>query len=147
MLGKPDVGLLLSGHVSGPAGQKDSEKGAPRAPPLTVMGWNLLPMHHTQQSNWAHICVRVETRAPLTLGTPFGRSLGCSNPLKSPGCPQLPSALSSKVTKMNPVMAAWPSGWLCCKSLLPAPQAWLHRWSSRYGTGQPPQEESGKKRA
>ncbi|EDL18584.1 expressed sequence AW555464 [Mus musculus] len=32
---------------------------------------------------------------------------------------------------MSPVMGAWPSGWLCCKSLPPEHQAWLPRWSSR----------------
>ncbi|EDL97420.1 similar to KARP-1 binding protein 1 [Rattus norvegicus] len=39
---------------------------------------------------------------------------------------------------MNAVMAAWPSGWLCCKSLLPAPQAWPHRWSNRASWSQVP---------
>lgn len=108
--------------------------GGGRPPGLCLLSeWSLFPMHHAQLNNWAHICVGVEIWAPLTLvPLAFGRFLGCLNPLNSPGCPQLPSALSSEVTKMSPVMGAWPSGWLCCKSLLPEHQAWLPRWSSRY---------------
>jgi hypothetical protein len=119
--------------------------GRPWALSPTLSEWSLFPMHHDQLNNWAHICVG--GRDPGTSdpwhSLLFGRFLECLNPLNSPGCPLLPSALSSEVTKMSPVMGAWPSGWLCCKSLPPEHQAWLPRWSSRYDASPPPWEESG----
>lgn len=103
-----------------------------------VLEWGLFAIHHAQpHGGW-----RSRHHLPLVL-SPFDRFLGCLNLLNSPGCPQLPFAQSSEVTEMNPVMGAWPSGWLCCKSLLLEHQAWLPRWSSRYEAGQPPQEDLG----